>query len=198
MNKATLWFACLAAVLLGALVGMAILATEDETASAGAKALARGDGQGFAAEGWLRYRLLDPDVLQPRLDDFGVAQPVTEGENFAPGGKPLRKAELNIPLAADAAVEYKALVEAGQSFVYAWRVEGGEVHYDFHGHPPGADPDFFTRYQHGEGKAGSGAIVAPYAGQHGWHWSNLENHPVTVRLQIAGFYDALSAVGPSG
>ena len=200
MNKATLWFACLAAALLGTLVGMAFLGMGDEAASAyakGARAPAFGDGRGFAAaRGWLPYRLLEPSVLQPRLDDTGAAQPITEGENFAPGGKPLRKAQLDIPLAANGAVEYKAVVEAGQSFVYAWRVEGGKVHYDFHAHPPGADPDFFTRYQHGEGDAGSGAIVAPYAGQHGWYWLNLQAHPVTVRLQIAGFYDSISAIGP--
>ena len=193
MNKATFWFTCLAAALLGALIGMALLNAEDEAAPA------FGAGPGCAAgEGGLRYRLLDPSVLQPRLDDFDVALPVTQGENFAPSGKPFRKAELSIPLAVDGAVEYKAVAEAGQSFVYAWRVEGGKVHYDFHAHPSGAAPDFFTRYRQGEGSSGGGAIVAPYAGQHGWYWLNLEGHPVTVKLKVAGFYDSISEIRPSG
>ena len=82
-----------------------------------------------------------------------------------------------------------SLLDAGESLLYAWTVDGGQVYYDFHGHPPDADPDFFTRYEEGEGSRQSGSILAPYAGEHGWYWLNLENHPVVIQLEAAGFHD---------
>ena len=39
------------------------------------------------------------------------------------------------------------------------------------------------------GRRQAGAILAPYAGEHGWYWLNLEDHPVTIQLEAVGFYD---------
>ena len=186
MNKASIWFLCLAVSLLGALLGLG------QAGSTHRDGLNEADAAS-PAEGALPYRLLDLDQLQPKLDEFGMAQPATLGENFAPSGKPLQRETLTISLGVDQAVEHKALLDAGQSLLYAWAVDGGQVYYDFHGHPPDADPDFFTRYEEGEGSRRAGSILAPYAGEHGWYWLNLEDHPVIIQLEAAGFHDDWAA-----
>ena len=39
--------------------------------------------------------------------------------------------------------------------------------------------------------SGHGAFEAPVAGNHGWFWQNLNDDPVTVTVQTAGFYRRL-------
>lgn len=72
---------------------------------------------------------------------------------------------------------------------YRIGLNGGQAYYDFHSHPPDADPNFFTRYEEGEGSRRAGTILVPYVGEHGWYWLNLEDHPVAIQLEAAGFYD---------
>jgi hypothetical protein len=31
--------------------------------------------------------------------------------------------------------------------------------------------------------------VAPFSGEHGWYWVNLNDHPVTITLTVTGYFD---------
>ena len=84
-------------------------------------------------------------------------------------------------------------MDQGEVLLYEW-IADGEVYYDFHAHEAKGNPDFWTRYSEGEGTADQGSIVAPYQGQHGWFWMNIEERPITIKLTIAGYYDELTEI----
>lgn len=94
-------------------------------------------------------------------------------------------------------VEYKFVMPADTTFVYSWEVleaQGDGVYYDFHGHPSSEDavnyPEGFEMaYAKGEGLTQSGSFTAPFAGYHGFYFMNIEEGPITVRLNIAGYWD---------
>ncbi len=84
--------------------------------------------------------------------------------------------------------EIKTVLDAAQVVLYDWKVEGGEVYTDFHGHEPGAG-DAFVRYEEQmSGTEGHGSLVAPFAGEHGWYWVNVSPDPVTITLHLTGYY----------
>ena len=107
---------------------------------------------------------------------------------------------LRIELGEFEEVEHKFLMDEGASMVYSWRVESdqpirhGGVYYDFHGHPDEANaadyPEgFFQSYrEEQEAVAGNGSLVAPFPGHQGWFFLNLEEGPVTVVVEVSGFY----------
>jgi hypothetical protein len=41
----------------------------------------------------------------------------------------------------------------------------------------------------------SGSLVAPFAGEHGWYWVNIGDDPVTITLQVSGYYDEMKNYG---
>ena len=187
MKSQTLWFLCIAAAVIGVLFALGVDSPDDPVAT---------DPQASTIRNSLPFRFMEDVELVPAYDEFGRAVPSSVGENLAPASMAMKSESFEIELALDEGVEYKALMSQGDSLVYEWRVqeEGSEVYYDFHGHPPDADPDFFTRYQAGEGASDQGAIIAAYDGQHGWYWLNISDSAVTIELSVAGFYDEVLAL----
>jgi len=137
------------------------------------------------------FRYFDPATAEVEHDDLGQPLPVLENENIVDGLGDLKSETVEIHLELHRAIEYKALMKQGDSIVYSWHASAGPVYYDFHAHNEAGGPEFYTRYNVGEGTSDSGAIVAPYDGQHGWYFLNLADAPQTVILEIAGFYDEL-------
>ena len=196
MTSQTLWFLAIAVALIGVVFGLGIDlkdASDEPIAESG------------SAKAGLPFRFMSASEFSPAYDEFNRALPVTEGENLAPAATAMKSEVLEIELALDEGIEYKAVMTQGASIVYHWRVLGEsgasdqvsqvhEVYYDFHGHPPDADPDFFTRYEAGEGAARQGAIIAAYDGQHGWYWLNISDSALTIELRLAGFYDEVLAL----
>ena len=43
----------------------------------------------------------------------------------------------------------------------------------------------------------SGSIVAPFSGNHGWYWLNIEEHTIEITLKVAGFYSEIKELGRS-
>jgi hypothetical protein len=132
------------------------------------------------------------------MDDFGTALPVTDGENFAPNSGEMKTETVTITIEGDGGVEYKALMDQGDVIVFSWKTDGGQAYYDFHAHQENGSPDFFTRYDEGEGVGRSGSILAPYEGQHGWYWLNLEADPITITLEVAGDYNEIVEINLGG
>lgn len=103
-----------------------------------------------------------------------------------------------VPLKGDEELEYKADVTRGDSLLYSWRVkEGSKVYFEFHGEPTeGKWPEgYFESYEKGESTAGAGSMVAPFNGHHGWYWLNLSEKPVTIVVELAGYYRNFSRQG---
>lgn len=89
-------------------------------------------------------------------------------------------------LAPFESVEIKYDLVAGDGLVYAWRAEG-EVVFDLHAEPTGADPEAAESFAQGRDTTDAGTYVAPYDGIHGWFWENRGVGSVTVTLHLAGF-----------
>ena len=100
-------------------------------------------------------------------------------------------------------VEYKYVLGAGQSMVFAWqaRTEDGslsEVVFDFHSEEEGTDPEDSVTFDIGRASQAQGNYVAPFAGIHGWYWENRGAQFVTVTLKTSGFYPSAKVYGSAG
>ena len=134
------------------------------------------------------YIRIDPASSEAIVNEFGEPQPFVDGANIRRHEQAYKAELIEINMAADEQVEYKALMKEGEVLLYSWKADG-EMYFDFHAHQDTGDPNFFTRYAEGEGTADQGSIVAPYSGQHGWYWLNIAGKPVTITLRVSGYYD---------
>ena len=93
--------------------------------------------------------------------------------------------------------EIKMLMSAGKSADFSWSTEGGNLYVDFHGHIPDADA-YWVRYkEEDEGNTGHGSLVAPFTGEHGWYFLNMIEQPITLKLQLHGFFNDIKNYGIS-
>jgi len=175
------------AIVLGVILGIGFLDREREhNVGEGAPASVEIETNGAPV-----YRFFDPSGLDVSEDEFGQVEPAALGENFSEGSGPMSGDTVVIDLPGDGSVEYKAIMRQGDSLVYSWEADGGQVYYDFHAHQKTDTRGFFTRYSEGEGTKHGGSIVAAYDGQHGWFWLNLEAGPVRITLNVAGYYSEI-------
>lgn len=104
---------------------------------------------------------------------------------------PFRQDEIEIVLPAKgqegAQVEYKLAMKPGDIAVYS--VTSPEpVILEFHGHSASGQGVIFYREQ-ADATAAHGQFVAPLEGIHGWFINNPHDHPVTVTIRTAGYYE---------
>lgn len=102
---------------------------------------------------------------------------------------------VEIHLAPDEELEYKAVLNQHQVLLYRWSTDHGEVYFDFHADAADTAPDFWVRYEEGEASGANGSLTAPFTGNHGWFWQNFNDHPITIRLEVVGYYEALHELG---
>ena len=114
-------------------------------------------------------------------------QPVVEGINFRSRQEIFKSENIETTLSPRQQIEYMANMEAGDILLYSWEVNG-KMFYDFHAHQENVNPDIWIRYSQGAHTSDNGNIVAPYTGEHGWYWVNLDDKPVTLKLKITGYY----------
>ena len=92
-------------------------------------------------------------------------------------------------------------MQQGDVIIYSWSIDKGIVYTDFHADPSENTeqyPDeYFIRYRESETASSSGSMVAPFSGNHGWYWLNIEEHPIQVTLDVAGFYSEIKELGRS-
>ncbi len=112
---------------------------------------------------------------------------------------PPKTETLRIELDFDGRTEVKAVMGKAKAIIYSWKVEGGDVYVDFHGHDPARGKDFWVRYDEAGQEQGitgrNGSLVAPFDGEHGWYWLNTSDGPVTVELTVTGYFDRLVDYG---
>ena len=152
-----------------------------------------------------------PDVdLEPRIvegtyptvspdEEFDYFEPETLGEPFSrPQDSEFRTRTMTIELAEFEQVEVKAVMHQGDALVYSWKLVKGETVYsDFHADPHEVEkfPElYFIRYHESEEASAAGSLVAPFTGNHGWYWLNIEENPVTIELEVRGYFDNLEEI----
>jgi hypothetical protein len=130
-------------------------------------------------------------IREVEIPDFGDPVPlpnpnVAQNEPAAPATR-----TIELRLGVDGETEVKTVLREGKMIVFDWKVDDGVVYSDFHGHNPDFGSDFWVRYKEDQrgAAAGSGSLVAPFEGEHGWYWVNLEDHPVTITLTVTGYFD---------
>jgi len=105
---------------------------------------------------------------------------------------PYRSDEMSLVLKPGEGGEIKAVMAAGQHFVYTWTATGGTVDVDMHGEAFDPKGEEVTSYWKDEYQPGDqGIFTAPVAGRHGWFWQNLNDDPVTITVRTSGFYERL-------
>lgn len=98
-----------------------------------------------------------------------------------------------VELDAGGQVEYKAQMERGQVMLYSWSTDRGGVHFDFHADPWVGPEGYWVRYKSGdEAAADHGSLVTPLDGQHGWYFHNRNDFPVTIELNVSGYFDEIT------
>lgn len=108
---------------------------------------------------------------------------------------PPRSESLTVNLAVDGKTEVKAQILKGKMMLYSWQADG-KVYVDYHGHDPSLGDKFWVRYSEQDGVEGaSGSLVAPFSGEHGWYWLNVDDKPVTIKLTVSGYYDKMVDYG---
>src|SRR5688572_28387823 len=126
------------------------------------------------------------------IPDFGEPAPLPSPAVFQKQNDVSRVESKKITLQPGEQTEIKVLLKAAQVVTFSWQAEGGVVYVDFHGHEPGADNDFWVRYEEQQsGARGSGSLVAPFEGEHGWFYLNISEQPVTITLDVNGYYEKL-------
>jgi hypothetical protein len=130
------------------------------------------------------------------IPDFGEPLPLPNPAVFQRHTGAARTESKRITLQPGEQTEIKAVLPVSQAITFSWRAEGGLVYVDFHGHEPDAGDDVWVRYEEQQsGTEGSGSLVAPFAGEHGWFWMNISEQPVTIKLDVSGYYDKIVDYG---
>lgn len=138
------------------------------------------------------------NVGKVQVADVGEPLPLPNPAVFQ-GAKVAPKSEtVTITLPVGGETEVKAVLATNKVVLYSWKSDKGPVYVDFHGHSPDwTNKQAFVRYL--EAKDGiaedSGSLVAPFSGEHGWYWVNIADEPVTITLQVSGYYDAIKNYG---
>ena len=112
------------------------------------------------------------------------------GTQTARQGPAYRSDVREVALAPGKGIEIKTRLEKGAALTYSWKTrEGSKVLHDFHGEPMGAKDDTFESFiKDTEAAESRGYVIAPFTGTHGWYWKNKGSSPVTIELQLSGFY----------
>jgi hypothetical protein len=168
---------------IGAKLGLLDLADTAESAenngASGGNTIVEGTWPGIPEE----FDFYEPEIL-------GDPYSRTQAAKF-------RSDTITIELDVGEQTEYKAIMQQGEAFVYHWKLEKGIVYTDFHADPgenaaaAGYPDQYYIRYAESETGEHSGSLVAPFAGNHGWYWLNIEEEPITITLEVHGYYDRI-------
>jgi hypothetical protein len=184
MSKSTIVLLLVAAIALGSLIGVSFV----DSHHSHPVPVNRPDA---STAGALQFRYIAPGDIAIETDEFGQTLPAATGENFIARNRNWKSESVTIDLPSDGAIEYKAVMRQGDTLIFTWSTDSGEIYYDLHAHDKAFGDEFFTRYDEGEGNTRTGTILAAYGGKHGWYWLNTADVPTTVTLNVAGFYDEL-------
>ena len=128
---------------------------------------------------------LDPLGTGSLLGLTGLSR--TEPDALTDQPAPFRQDRIVFELSPFESVEYKYRLEPGAAVNFSWQATG-EVVFDFHAEPDGAEEGYAESFEQGRTPGRSGTYVAPFAGIHGWFWENRGDRPVAVTLDASGYF----------
>lgn len=102
-----------------------------------------------------------------------------------------RSDHIVLELAPFESVEYKYRLAEGAAMVFAWQADD-EVVVDLHSEPDSGAPGYAESFGQRRASSGSGSLVAPFDGIHGWFWQNRGDQTLSVHLVTAGFFTAVT------
>ncbi len=166
---------------IGAKLGLLDLAETSDPAESGGNTIVEGTWPNIPEE----FDFYEPDIL-------GDPYSRTQAAKF-------KSDTLTIELDVGEQTEYKAIMQQGDALVYHWQLDHGETVYtDFHADPgenaEGYPEMYYIRYAESEAAESSGSLVAPFTGNHGWYWLNIEEEPITITLEVHGYYDQVEEI----
>lgn len=132
-------------------------------------------------------------------DPFDYYEPETLSDPFSRShNREFQTTSMVVDLEMFEQVEVKAVMDQGDGLVYSWRLlEGETVYSDFHADPVETDnyPEmYWIRYLESEATSASGSLIAPFHGNHGWYWLNIEENPIRIELEVRGYWDSLEEI----
>ena len=108
---------------------------------------------------------------------------------------PVKFMQTVVILEANNHAEFKFDLLTGYHVNYTWSVEDNSLVYsDLHGHNPGPsgteeDEELVNYLDSQQDMALSGHFIAPFDGDHGWYFLNLENKEVRINIQASGHWN---------
>lgn len=105
-------------------------------------------------------------------------------------GRPVRTDTMTVTLAPGKGTEVKMLLNAGEGVVFRWTADA-DVAIDMHGERPAVKGPWTSYSVEAAQRSAAGTFTAPFDGTHGWYWENRSGTPVTVKIDVTGFHDAL-------
>ena len=102
-----------------------------------------------------------------------------------------RSEVIEITMAPGEQLEYVLDIEQGEPLLYSWHVDEGNLYSDFHGSPDDKEKypeNYWIRYEESEHGGSNGSLVAPFSGHTAWYWVNKNDHSITVRLELVGYF----------
>lgn len=130
------------------------------------------------------------------IPDAGTPTPLPNPGVFQnqPTVPQTRSVTVNLP--ALGKTEVKTVLDEAKVIVFSWEVAGGaKVLSDFHGHNPDLGSGFVRYREDEQASSGSGSLVAPFAGEHGWFWLNTNTEPVSITLNVTGYFNDIKTYG---
>ncbi|MGE0621041.1 MAG: hypothetical protein AB7I04_24535 [Pseudomonadales bacterium] len=129
---------------------------------------------------------IDPLGTGERLGLTGLSRAGPSAVSSAASA--FRSERIRFELAPFESVEYKYRLERDGGMVFAWTASG-EVLFDLHAEPDGAEPGYAESFEQGRDGADNGTYVAPFPGIHGWFWENRGMETVELELRTSGFFE---------
>jgi len=101
-----------------------------------------------------------------------------------------RTDETVIAIPANSGLEYKFFLTQHGSLNYEWSADT-PLYFDLHGEPEGDTTGYFESYGAATVDEMKGTITTPFAGSHGWYWSNSTSEDIDVTLKTQGNYEII-------
>ena len=136
-------------------------------------------------------------VREVEIPDFNEPVPLPNPAVHQSEDRPIQTRTVTLTLKAGQETEIKTVLRTNKVIVYTWHSEGGPAYCDLHGHDPAAGSEFFVRYREDQEGATdvTGSLFAPFDGEHGWYWLNINEVPITITLTVTGFFDDIVDYG---
>lgn len=98
-----------------------------------------------------------------------------------------RNDKLSFNLQPNEGKEIKLTMVEGAAVNYLWYTDGGKANFDSHADSKKLQIKYHN-YEKGKLVKSEGILEATFDGNHGWFWRNRTSKPMSVTLEVTGYY----------